>query len=239
MLLWNTSARIYSNINIVNIPVYTRYFLCDKEEKVYKSRNNLTQAFLFQQFSMNIQNTFDLGWMTSPQRKLYCLTGDVCVSCAQLLATWCYCRQPRSQSKLMSWDTLFPLVILSFRNQWDDDVRRQTLRSLWTTTHAPRHTRCPFPLRPLSSLYSSVRLSRCSCLFIFAPHEPLLVCDLVLPAPRSVARAGRAPGIKSLATLRVALCSAEACQKNRGSCRFATCQQAAKWGPPAAKLLEW
>lgn len=101
LLLRDTWDCIYSNSNI---PVYTHGFLCDKDETAERAE----QGFFFPSFPWICRALFDLQWMTSRHRRLYCLTGDVCVRCVQLLATWCYCRQPHGQSKLTSRDTLFP-----------------------------------------------------------------------------------------------------------------------------------
>lgn len=80
------------------------------------------------------------AWLSGLADQLVCFSSTV-----QLFSASCYCRRPYSQSNQTSWDTSFPLVILSLRNQRDDDIclGSLTLGSVWTTArtqYTPSHT---------------------------------------------------------------------------------------------------
>lgn len=142
--------------------------------KMKEWRKNLTEGFLFHIFSMNLQNDFDLGQMTSLHRKLHCLTGDVCISCAQLLATCCYCRPPHSQSKL----TFETNISSCFHNQQNDicsGCEPQCTHPHRTHTHKHHAGSLSLPLKTFV-----IHFSQCFCLFISAPCEAFQTEDSYL-----------------------------------------------------------
>ena len=176
---------------------------------------------------MNLLNSLDLG------------TDDIIAEKSslsdwwrvhQLRAAFSYLVLPQAAEQSIKAnirDTLFPLVILSFHNQQDEDIcfGCQTLRSLWITAHAPpslSHTHtmpglCPFPIKTFVII---VYFPRCSSQFRSAPCRAIPDCDpgaaFLVPA------AAWLPGIKILAVLHVALCTSEAFQRDGGWYRFAS-----------------
>lgn len=101
---------------------------------------------------------------------LACHTSNVFSGLAmQLLCAPCNWRQTYGQSKPASWDTSFPLVILSFHNQQDDDIcpGLSTVGSVWaiqhiqnTHPHTHQHTQSPpwisHPSSPFPSFVNSM-----------------------------------------------------------------------------------
>lgn len=171
---------------------------------------------------MNLQNDFDLGQMTSLHRKLHCLTGDVCISCAQLLATWCYCRPPHSQSKL----TFETNISSCFHNQQNDDI---------CSGCEPQHTH---------TRWISVPSTQNFCHPLFPVLLSVYICSVrgipdwkLISAAFSVPRAARAPGIKLLAVIRAALCSLKPFKRMEADTDFPLCQQAVKCSSPESSLL--
>lgn len=125
---------------------------------------------------MNLQNDFDLGQMTSLHRKLHCLTGDVCISCVQLLATWCYCRPPHSQSKL----TFETNISSCFHNQQNDDI----CSGCEPQCVHPHRTHTMLDLCPF-------HFSQCFCLFISALCEAFQTEDSYRRPSRFRVQCGR------------------------------------------------
>lgn len=151
--------------------------------------------------------------------------------------------QAAAQSiKTNIWGTLFPLVILSFHNQQNDDIHsgRQTLRYLWTTRHAHTHThmrRTGTVSLPTQNFCDDCTLSPVLLSVYISSVRAIPDCDPVVSAAFSVPHAVRVPGIKLLARFMWPFAALKPFKRMEADTDLPPCQQAVKCSPPEFSLL--